>query len=545
MNFSRIGLQKISNRLKKQVVTTLVLKAPTMKNDIGLLSLSALRPADLIGKTIFIRADFNVPLGPHKGYYRVADDTRIRRFLDSTFSKIHELTDGNCRIIIGSHLGRPHKMKDYAGWDGVFNIQFVCSHFDTLIREKYEDTYTIFPPEIIDSQLKSSLEIFEHNRFPLGGIKFLPNLRYLLDPANPDAYRLEFIEQLGKVADVYVNCAFGCSHRITRSIGMLPQIMRKEEKLVVAGILLYEEIQKLGQFGRSTMANPKKTVVVAGGAKVADKINILKQFVQTQIKSIFIGGKMVNAFLLARDRFSPEIPFTANNLPKKLLSHDAEKNQDLLNEIKSAGEILNMAKEHKVEIIFPVDYKVAANFDDPSYIIKEYPDLEREFQLDLGPKTIQAFTETILHENVRNVFWNGPLGAYDHPHCPSYAEGSMELAKLLFGGAILNEDLQVVIGGGDSAAILNKVSMDEMKLIIKTQIEKQLASPINRSLVSVDFKESDCYTLWNYFTSNFFVSTGGGAALVFLEKFLSRNGADDLASYLPGSATLMELCTLR
>jgi len=545
MNFSRIGLQIISNRLKNQVVKTIVLKAPAMQNEIGLLSLSALRPTDLIGKTIFIRADFNVPLTPHKGYYRVADDTRIRRFLDSTFSKIHELTDGNCRIIIGSHLGRPHKMKDYAGWDGVFNIQFVCSHFDTLIREKYEDTYTIFPPEIIDSQLKSSLEIFMHNRFPLGGIKFLPNLRYLLDPANPDAYRLEFIEQLGKVADVYVNCAFGCSHRITRSIGMLPQIMRKEEKLVVAGNLLYEEIQKLGQFGRSAMANPKKTVVVAGGAKVADKIDILKQFVQTQIKSIFIGGKMVNAFLLARDRFSPDIPLTSNNLPKKLVSQDEDKNNDLLGEIKSAGEILELAEKNKVDIVFPLDYKVASNFEDPSYIVKDYPDLEREFQLDLGPKTIQTFSETILHENIRNIFWNGPLGAYDHPKCPTYAEGSMELAKLLFGGAILNEDLQVVIGGGDSAAILNMVSIEEMKKIIKVQIEKQLSTPINRELVSVDFKESDCYTLWNYFTANFFVSTGGGASLVFLEKFLNKQGDADLASYLPGSATLMELCTLK
>ena len=81
-----------------------------MKNEIGMVSLDALKSEDLKGKTIFIRSDFNVPLVEHKGGYRVADDTRIRRFLDLTFKKIHELTEGDCRIIIGSHLGRPHKI---------------------------------------------------------------------------------------------------------------------------------------------------------------------------------------------------------------------------------------------------------------------------------------------------------------------------------------------------------------------------------------------------------------------------------------------------
>ena len=133
-----------------------------MTGNIGMESLVDLTAKDLKGKTIFIRVDFNVPLLlTDKGYYRVADDTRIRRFLDLTFKKIHELTDGDCRIIIGSHLGRPHKKKDHVGWDGIFNIQFVSSHFDTLVRQLYGDTYTIFPPEIIDSHLKHSLEIIQ------------------------------------------------------------------------------------------------------------------------------------------------------------------------------------------------------------------------------------------------------------------------------------------------------------------------------------------------------------------------------------------------
>ncbi len=157
-----------------------------INKQIGMRSLDALTAEHLRGKSIFIRCDFNVPLvATEKGYYRVADDTRMRRFLDTTFKKIHELTEGDCRIIIGSHLGRPHKQKGHTGWDGIFNIQFVSSHFDTLIRRLHGDTYTIFPPEIIDSHMKHSLEIASHKRMPPGGIKFLPNLRYLLDPSKP------------------------------------------------------------------------------------------------------------------------------------------------------------------------------------------------------------------------------------------------------------------------------------------------------------------------------------------------------------------------
>ena len=178
------------------------------------------------------------------------------------------MTEGDCRIVIGSHLGRPHTKKDHTGWDGVFNIQFVCSHFDTLVRRVYGDTYTIFPPETLDSHMKHSLEIVSHKRMPPGGIKFLPNLRYLLDPKNTDLFRKEFIEKLADIADVYINCAFGCSHRITKSIKLLPQMMRTNGKKVVSGVLLHEEVTRLGAFAEKISSNPKKTLVIAGGSKI-------------------------------------------------------------------------------------------------------------------------------------------------------------------------------------------------------------------------------------------------------------------------------------
>jgi len=508
---------------------------------IGMANLDSLSPEDLVGKTIFIRVDFNVPLfSAKKGYFRVADDTRIRRFLDLTFKKIHELTDGECRIIIGSHLGRPHKTKDHDGWDGIFNIQFISTHFDTLIRKGYGDAYTIFPPEIIDSHLKHSLEILSHQRLPSGGIKFLPNLRYLLEPKNPETYREEFINDIAKISDVYINCAFGCSHRVTRSIKMLPNLMRQKKKIVVAGNLLYQEVKALGGFGKRVLSNPQKTVVIAGGAKIEDKISILKQFVQSKVKRIIIGGKMVNAFLLAKIRKDQVAPLSLETIPNKLMGKSDEDRQTLINETKLAEEILDLADKNGVEIVFPEDYKVVSDFHDSTYEVKALPDFNKELQLDLGPKTIENYSRTILTDDIENVFWNGPLGAYDHPTCNAHQEGSLELAKLLFSAVLINPKLYVVIGGGDSAAILNKVSINELKNLIKKQIEKQLLPTINRNLLTIGFTDEDSYTLWNYFTSNFFVSTGGGAALEFLESFLQDAGKSDWASYLPGTRALME-----
>ena len=512
-------------------------------NLIGMTQLGELKSSDLRGKTIFIRCDFNVPLrSTAKGLYRVADDTRIRRFLDLTFRKIHELTEGDCRIIIGSHLGRPHKTKDHSGWDGIFNIQFVSSHFDTLIRRIYGDTYTIFPPETIDSHMQHSLEIVSHRRLPPGGIKFLPNLRYMLDPKNTDLYRTEFITKLADIADVYINCAFGCSHRITKSIKLLPQLMRQKGKQVIAGVLLYEEINRIGKFASRILSQPKKTLVVAGGAKISDKIEILKQFVLTGIKGILIGGKMANAFLLAQQQKELLQPFNKETLPAKLISQKDSENEELLNEINLAEEIIELAEVNKVSLLFPEDYKVVTDYQSTTFENKSVADFSKELQLDLGEKTINQFEE--LFKGIQNVFWNGPLGAYDHPACSYYAEGSLELAKMLFQMSLTNKELSVVIGGGDSAAILNKIGITELKKMIKAQIEKQFPSTVNRNQISIDFLENDSYQLWNYFASNFFVSTGGGASLQFLHGFLKEKAKGDMASYLPGTATLMELCEI-
>jgi len=216
--------------------------------------------------------------------------------------------------------------------------------------------------------------------------------------------------------------------------------------------------------------------------------------------------------------------------------------KELLKEINLAEEIIELAEINQVALLLPEDYKIVTDYQSTIFENKTAPDFSKELQLDLGEKTINQFED--LFKDIKYVFWNGPLGAYDHPACSYYAEGSLELAKLLFQMALSDSNFSVVIGGGDSAAILNKIGITELKKMIKVQIEKQFPSTINRNQVSIDFLENDSYQLWNYFSSNFFVSTGGGASLEFLQGFLKGKAKGDMASYLPGTATLMELCEI-
>jgi len=250
---------------------------------------------------------------------------------------------------------------------------------------------------------------------------------------------------------------------------------------------------------------------------------------------------MVNAFILAQKAKEQVTPFELADIPGKLVNSNKDNGESLLEEIRMAEEILDLAENNKVEIVFPEDYKVVTDFKDATYEIKTLPDFHKELQLDLGPKTIENFYQNILSPDIENVLWNGPLGAYDHPTNSAYLEGSLELAKLLFSSALINPKLRVVIGGGDSAALLNRVSINELKNLIKKQIGKQIFPSINRNLLTLGFSEDDSYILWNYFTSNFFVSTGGGASLEFLELFLKDKGKSELATYLPGTNALMDL----
>ena len=150
--------------------------------------------------------------------------------------------------------------------------------------------------------------------------------------------------------------------------------MKTQKKLVVAGVLLHQEIKNLGNFGRRVNNQPDKTMVIAGGAKVSDKIDTLKQFIHTGVKAIFIGGKMVNTFLLAKKIKSQNKIFGLDDIPTTLRSATKETNDNMVNEVGLAGEILDLAKDKGVNFIFPNDYKCVNEFKAPTFFLKAEPD---------------------------------------------------------------------------------------------------------------------------------------------------------------------------
>lgn len=495
--------------------------------------LEKLKAKDLVNKTIFIRVDFNVPLKQMSpGRFMVTDDQRIRRFLDTSFKRIHELTQGNCKIILASHLGRPHKHLNDNSWDGIFNLQFVCAHFETLLKKRYEDSYIVFPPESMDSQLMLSIEIIKNNQLPVGGIKFLPNLRYLLK--RESEYRENFIRDLTDISDVFINCAFGTSHRDTRSIIALPRLMQKKGKVAVAGILMDQEVKQLGELGKKILDEPGQAAFVAGGSKVTDKIGIIKQLTASGIGRILLGGKMVNAFLLAR-----EMKKGRGKIPDMLKPKKGDE-ESFRNEIRLADETLEVARKNGVEIIFPIDYKVAKKFDSKKFTVTRNPNFNKELQLDIGPETIKKYSEILMGKKVKNIFWNGPLGAFDHPTNDGYSDGSVKIAKVLFNKCIRNKDALVVVGGGDTAAVLQQFKADNIKKEFLKELNKAIPENINHEYFEIQFRVNDVYSLVNYFVKNFFISTGGGASLEFLEFFLNDKGQKSIYTYLPATKVLMD-----
>lgn len=252
---------------------------------------------------------------------------------------------------------------------------------------------------------------------------------------------------------------------------------------------------------------------------------------------------MVNAFLLARSLKEKMDSLNIEDLPKKMWqSKNEEECQSLVNEVKFAQEVIEKAESRNVSLVFPDDYKITDNYSDTEFTIKDEPDFSSDFQLDLGPKTIANYRKNILLDGeIKNIFWNGPLGAYDHPGSGEYAEGSVELVKTLFAAAISDKNISVVVGGGDSAATMKRIDVEVFKDLIRDQMKKQFNPLINNDLLTIKFNNNDIYTLCNYFTSNFFVSTGGGASLEFLDGFLKGKEVSDLASLLPGTSALMEL----
>ncbi len=363
----------------------------------------SVRDIDIKGKRILIRVDFNVPMDED---FDISDDTRIREALPS----INYCIDNHAQsIVLVSHLGRPK------GRDADFSLKYVLKRVERLLGRDVVFAETIEDVEILQQGEKCNVILLENIRFYEGEEK------------NSD----ELSRKLASLCDVYVNDAFGTSHRAHSSTCGIAKYVKQR----VAGLLLKKEIDSFAK----AMANPLKPVLlIVGGSKVSSKLALLYNILDV-VDKIIIGGAMSNTFLKA----------CGFDMQESLVEDDL---------VIEAQKILEHAKEKKVKIYLPVDVISTDNIKEHHNIkITPAQDVPKGFMaVDMGPATSKLFSEVV--RDSQTIIWNGPLGIYE---IQAFSRGTFHLAH-----AVSDTYAFSLIGGGDTADAIDKAGeRDNMSFI--------------------------------------------------------------------------------
>lgn len=361
---------------------------------------------DLRGKTVLLRSDLNVPLDGST----ITDDGRIR----ASVPTIQELTKAGARVVVVAHLGRPKGEPE-----AKYSLRPVVGRLSELLGQD-----VAFATDTVGDSARSTVESLGD-----GDVALLENLRFNAGETSKDeAERKQFAERLASLADVFVSDGFGVVHRKQASVYDVAQLLPS-----AMGGLVKTEVEVLKQLTE----NPKRPyAVVLGGAKVADKLAVIENLMQTADR-LLIGGGMVFTFLAAE----------GHEVGKSLL--DTE-------QIETVKGYIAKAKELGVEIVLPSDVVVAPEFaaDKGHEVVSIDAIPADKMGLDIGPESAKLYASKLT--DCKTVFWNGPMGAFE---MEPFAAGTKAVAQALV-EATENGALTVV-GGGDSAAAVRQLGFSD------------------------------------------------------------------------------------
>jgi len=368
-----------------------------------------IRDADVAGKRVFVRVDFNVPLADG----RVTDDSRIRAAIPT----IVALLQGGASIILASHLGRP----DGKVQDGL-RLRPIGERLTKLLRRNVPVTGDALGLGTEDAV----------KRLRPGEVLMLENLRFHAEEEKNDP---AFAATLASYADIFVNDAFGTAHRAHASTVGIAKLLP-----AYAGLLMEREIEMLSKL---LEAPERPFAAILGGAKVSDKIRVIDHLL-TKVDLLILGGGMANTFLLAQGKA----------IGKSLAEPDR---------VDDARRILAAAEANGVRVVLPIDVIVAKEVTRGT----EYKTLQAEkipaswHIVDLGKASQDLMLDALA--DVQTVFWNGPLGVFE---IPSFAHGTKAVARMLAERA--DSGATVVVGGGDSVAAVTQQGLADRMTHIST-----------------------------------------------------------------------------
>ena len=374
------------------------------------------------GKRVLVRVDFNVPLDENGN---VTDDRRIRMALPTI--KCASAAGG--RVILMSHLGRPDGNPNPA-----MSMKPTAVALAALLGREVQ-----FAPDCIGPEVEKMVGAMKD-----GEILVLENLRF---HAGEEANDPAFAAGLRKLADVYVNDAFGTAHRKHASTYGVPAAMPQGTRAV--GFLIEKELKFLGE----ALDNPVRPfVAVLGGAKVSDKIAVIENLLG-KCDRLLIGGAMAYVFLAAR----------GDKVGKSKVEREVKKKDGTKKDmIAVAAKLLEKIKATKCEVLLPVDHLVAKGFAADAETDVQSPDIQDGWiGLDIGPETIDLYREKLA--DAKTVVWNGPMGVFE---MAPFAEGSKALSAVM--AKIAEQGATVVVGGGDTAAAVEKFGLAEKMTHIST-----------------------------------------------------------------------------